>query len=374
MKKLIRFGAAGALLGVIASPEAFAQSSVTLYGVLDNYIGYQSSTVGGKSTSLTVLGSNGLSTSRYGVKGVEDLGGGLKANFDIEGGFDPSTGAQQNSFRMFDRQAWVGLSDDRFGSFRVGRQETAMWFYSGNMDAFGAATYGSGFNNFAQWQARVDNDIAYFAPTFFHTQVEVHYSLGGLAGNTGGNGIFQAAVQSWQGPVYVAVAYLNAVNATQTNRVQQLMAGGNYNYGPGKIYVGFFRTNDVVSATTGNALGSPGGKFDPAVGAVGNTPGNYHNTYSLSADYQFNPALTVGAGYAYIQDDSSLHNNAEEFSLISTYSLSKSTTLYAVASRINNSHTAQFKMADAATTTGTFLTPGTGQGETGFQLGIRHSF
>ena len=110
------------------------------------------------------------------------------------------------------------------------------------------------------------------------------------------------------------------------------------------------------------------------MGAVSNTPGNYHNTYSLSADYQFNPALTVGAGYAYIQNDSSLHNNAEEFSLISTYSLSKSTTLYAVASRINNSHTAQFKMGDAATTTGTFLTPGTGQGETGFQLGMRHSF
>jgi predicted porin len=60
VKKLIRIGAAGALLGVVASPQAFAQSSVTLYGVLDNYIGYQSSTVGGKSTSLTVLGSNGL--------------------------------------------------------------------------------------------------------------------------------------------------------------------------------------------------------------------------------------------------------------------------------------------------------------------------
>jgi predicted porin len=104
MKKLIRIGAAGALLGVVASPQAFAQSSVTLYGVLDNYIGYQSSTVGGKSTSLTVLGSNGLSTSRYGLKGVEDLGGGMKANFDIEGGFDPSTGAQQNSFRMFGLQ------------------------------------------------------------------------------------------------------------------------------------------------------------------------------------------------------------------------------------------------------------------------------
>ena len=374
MKYVKKISAAAAVLGVAASPAAWAQSSVTLYGVLDNYVGYQSSTVAGKSTSLTVLGSNGLSTSRYGIRGSEDLGGGLKSNFDLEGGFDPGTGTQQNSFRTFDRQAWVGLSDDRAGEIRMGRQETAMWFYSGNMDAFGAATYGSGFNNFAQWQARVDNDISYFAPKFANTQIEFHYSLGGLAGNTGGNGIFQTAVQSVQGPIYFAAAYLNGVNAGQTNRVQQLMAGGNYNYGHGKIYVGFFRTNDVISATTGNALGSPGGKFDPTVGAVGNTPGNYHNTYSLSADYRFNAAVTVGAGYAYIQDDSDLHNNAGEFSLISTYNLSKQTTLYAVASRLNNTHTAQFKMGDAATTTGTFLTPGAGKDETGFQLGIRHSF
>ncbi len=374
MKKFIKIGAAGALLSVAAAPGAYAQSSITLYGVLDNYIGYQSANVGGKSTALTVLGSNGLSTSRYGIRGTEDLGGGLKSSFDLEGGFDPSTGETQNQYRSFDRQAWVGLSDDTYGAFRLGRQETAMWFYSGNMDAFGAATYGSGLNNFAEWQARVDNDISYFTPKFANTQFEIHYALGGLADNTGGNGVFQVAGQTWQGPVYFAAAYLNAVNATQTNRVQQLMAGGYYNYGSGKVYAAFFRSNDVISATTGNALESPGGKFDPSVGAVSNTPGNYHNTYSLSADYHINAALTVGAGYSYMQDDSSLHNNADEFSLITTYDLSKRTTIYAVASRLNNSNTAQFKMGDAATTTGTYLTPGTGQDETGLQLGIRHSF
>lgn len=365
----------GAMLaaGAAHASAVFAQSSVTLYGVLDTYVGFQSAEVGGKSTHLVVLGSNGLSTSRFGLKGVEDLGGGYSARFDLEGGFDPSTGAGQNQYRTFDRQAWVSIASP-YGELRMGRQESAMWYYSGNLDAFGAATYASGYNNFAQWLARVDNDIAYFSPKFYDTVAEIHYAPGGLAGNFPGNSVFQAGVQSNQGPVYLAAAYLQAANEGNTNRVKQLMAGGNYDYGHGKLYLAFFRTNDVISATTGNALVSPGGKFDPAVGAVSNTPGDYHNTYSVSADYRINPAATVAAGYAYIHDSSSLHNNAEQFSLMATYSLSKRTTLYADVTRINNDNTAQFKMGDAATTTGTFLTPDKGKDQTGAQVGIRHLF
>lgn len=373
MKYKKGFTAAAAALGVVASPMAFAQSSVTLYGVLDTYVGYQHASVGGKSTSLTLLGSNGLSTNRYGFRGTEDLGGGIKANFDLEGGFDVATGAQQNSFSTFDRQAWVGLSGP-MGEFRMGRQETAMWFYSGNMDAFGAATYGSGYNNFAQWLARVNNDIAYFFPKFLNTQVELHYAVGGIAGNFAGGSVVQAGVQTQQGPIYFAAAYLDAASIDNTNRVKQYMAGGNYNYGRGKVYLGFFRTNDVISANTGNALASPGGKFNPTTGAVTDTPGQYHNTYSISADYHITPALTAGAGFSYIKDGSSLGNNADQFSVIATYSLSKRTVIYAVASRLNNFGKAQFKMGDAATTTGTFLTPDAGKPETGAQIGIRHSF
>jgi predicted porin len=373
MKSKRRLLAATAILSITGSPAVFAQSSVTLYGVLDNYLGYQTAQVGHKSTDLVVLGSNGYSTSRYGMRGVEDLGGGYSTKFTLEGGFDPSTGTQQNSFRLFDRQAWVSLVTPA-GEVRMGRQQTAMWFYSGNMDAFSAATYGSGYNNFSQWAARIDNDIAYFSPKFYNTVVELHYAIGGQADNFAGNSILQAGVQTTQGPVYFAAAYLQAANATNTNRVKQLMAGGNYNYNYGKVYFGFFRTNDVISATTGNALVSPGGKFDPATGAVTNTPGQYHNTYSLSADYRIGAAASVGAGYSYIRDSSSLHNDAHQFTLIGIYNLSKATMLYAVASRLENSHTAQFKMTDAATTTGTLLTPDKGAGETGVQLGIRHLF
>ncbi|MFK4441796.1 putative porin [Caballeronia udeis] len=362
-----------AAAGLAGVGQVHAQSSLTLYGILDEFAGYQSAKVGGKSTSLYVLGNNGELTSRWGLRGTEDLGDGYKTTFALESGFDPGTGKQQNSYRLFDRQAWVGISAP-YGEVRFGRQNTPMFGWSGNMDAFGAATYGSGYNNFANWLARVDNDISYISPKLANTQVELHYSVGGQPGTLAGNAVYQAGVQTTQGPVYFAAAYLNAANATNTNRVQEIMAGGNYDYGHGRVYIAFFRANEVISATTGNALSNPAGKYDPTVGPVSNAAGNYHNTWSFSADYRFSPALSVGAGYAFITDSSSLDNNARQMSAILNYDVSKRTRLYAVVSRLNNSNSAQFKMAGASITTGSLLTPDGGQSETGVQFGIRHLF
>ncbi|CAG4888539.1 Outer membrane porin protein 32 [Paraburkholderia saeva] len=360
-------------IAMLAAGEVHAQSSLTLYGVMDVFAGYQSANVGGKSTSLYVLGNNGELTSRWGLRGSEDMGGGYRTTFDLENGFDPGTGKQQNPYRFFDRQAWVGVAAP-YGEFRFGRQNSPMFAWSGNLDAFGAATYGSGFNNFANWQARVDNDISYISPRLFGTQLEAHYSVGGQPGSLAGNAVYQIGVQSTQGPVYLAAAYLNAANATNSFRVQEIMAGGNVDYGWGRIYLGWFRANDVISATTGNALANPAGKYDPATGPVGNTPGDYHTTWSLSADYRFSPFLSVGAGYAYIKDSSSLGNDASQMSAIVNYDLSKTTRLYGVVSRLNNDKGAQYKMAGASITTGTFLTPDRGQNETGVQIGLRHLF
>jgi len=358
---------------MFASVPAMAQSSVTLYGVLDVFAGYQNTKVSGKTTSLAVLGNNGEMTSRWGLRGTEDIGGGYHVNFALESGFDPGTGKSQNSYRFFDRQAWVGVSGG-FGEVRFGRQNSPMFVYSGNMDAFGAATYASGLNNFANWLARVDNDIAYFSPKFYGTQAELHYSVGGQAGTLAGNAVYQVGVQTTQGPVYFAMAYLNAANATASVRVQEFMAGGNVDYGYGRIYAAFFRGNDVISSTTGNALSNPAGKYDPSVGPVGNTAGNWHSTYSLSADYRFTPFLSVGAGVAYMQDSTHLDNDALQYGAIVNYDLSKGTRLYGTISELKNYGTAQFKMAGASITTGSFLTPGPGQSEFGVQVGIRHLF
>ena len=362
-----------AALLLAASPVVLAQSSVTIYGVMDVYTAYQKSTVGGKDTSLWAMGNNGEMTSRLGFKGSEDLGGGYRATFNLETGFDSSTGALQNSYRLFDRQSWVGLGGG-FGEVRVGRQNSVMFLYSGNMDAFGAATYGSAYNNFANWLARVDNDISYVSPKFANSNVELHYSVGERAGSTPSNAVYQIGAQTQQGPLYVGSAYLNANNGTNTNSVKQFMLGGNYDYGNGKVYLAFFRTNEVISATTGNVFVNPAGKYDPSGNVVGNTPGNYHNTYSLSADYRLNAQTTIGVGGGYVKDSSSYNNNARQFSLILNYDLSKRTRLYAVASRLINQNTAAYKMTGASYTAGQALVPDAGASETGVQLGIRHTF
>ncbi|MFS2115664.1 MULTISPECIES: porin [Herbaspirillum] len=362
-----------AALLLAASPVVLAQSSVTIYGVMDVYTAYQKSTVGGKDTSLWAMGNNGEMTSRIGFKGSEDLGGGYRATFNLETGFDSSTGALQNSYRLFDRQSWVGLGGG-FGEVRVGRQNSVMFLYSGNMDAFGAATYGSAYNNFANWLARVDNDISYISPKFANSNLELHYSVGERAGSTPSNAVYQIGAQTQQGPLYVGSAFLNANNGTNTNSVKQFMLGGNYDYGSGKVYLAFFRTNEVISATTGNVFTNPAGKYDPSGNVVGNTPGNYHNTYSLSADYRLNARTTIGAGGGYVKDSSSYNNNARQFSLIVNYDLSKRTRLYAVASRLINQNTAAYKMTGASYTAGQALVPDAGASETGVQLGIRHTF
>lgn len=373
MNRKITAALFGAVTAMVGTSQVHAQSSLTLYGILDTFVGYQNARTGGRNTSLYVLGNNGELTSRWGLRGTEDLGGGYRTTFDLENGFDPGTGKQQNPYRFFDRQAWVGIAAP-YGELRMGRQNTPMFVYSGLMDAFGAATYGSGFNDFANWLARVDNDISYLSPKLGTTQFELHYSVGGVPGTLAGNAVYQAGVQTVLGPVVLAGAYLNAANSTVSNRVQQIMAGGNVDYGWGKIYFGYFRSNVVVSATTGNALSNPAGKYDPTVGPVSNVPGDWHSTYSISADYRFSPFLTVGAGYAYIRDSSSLGNNASQMSTIVNYDLSKATRLYGVVSHLNNQGTAQFKMTGASITTGSFLTPDPGQSQTGVQVGIRHLF
>ena len=129
-----------------ASGIASAQSTVTLYGLADVYLGSittKTSPVGGVSNSLrqTVINSGGFNGSRFGLKGSEDLGGGLKANFVLEGGYDISTGAANKyvspynftgpvgdrkgveSNATFGRNAWVGLSSG-FGEVKLGNMWT----------------------------------------------------------------------------------------------------------------------------------------------------------------------------------------------------------------------------------------------------------
>ena len=179
-KTLIALAALGAMAGV-----AHAQSSVTLYGVADVFLGQTSSktTTAGvevKQPSQTVIDSGGLNGSRWGLRGSEDLGGGLKAVFQLESGFDISTGANTQG-ALFGRQAFVGLGGG-FGTVSLGRQYTAYDTLRGAtnnvFDSTFAATGGAWANGVADYSNRVNNSISYASPSFGGFSGQVVASVG----------------------------------------------------------------------------------------------------------------------------------------------------------------------------------------------------
>jgi predicted porin len=164
MKKLL---IATAALAMVAG-TAQAQSSVSVYGAIG--YGIEQSDVNGVSTTTATQGTNGLGTSVIGFRGSEDLGGGLKANFQLEGGLNTPDGTlgstnsntttTANTNQLFNRQSWVGLSSAKLGTVQFGRQNTATKdiegfgdFGSNLMDVGGSVdTYTDRFGTTARYE------------------------------------------------------------------------------------------------------------------------------------------------------------------------------------------------------------------------------
>ena len=248
-----------ALTVLAASGVASAQSSVTLYGLVDAYVGtsrVKLSTPGLATTSnrQNVVDSGGFNTSRFGLKGSEDLGGGLKANFVLEAGFDISTGAANNytnpytgvtSNAIFGRQSWVGLSGG-FGEVRIGK----MWTPYDEVKGLGAAAFDA--NIFApatgvwasnNYQDRPGNSIYYATPSFSGFSAAALYSLGENKTATQSAGkIASFNVQYAGGPIAAALAYQTekeggALSANPTAKFTQL--NGSYDFGPAKLLAAY---------------------------------------------------------------------------------------------------------------------------------------
>jgi predicted porin len=150
---------AAAALAVAGAPAA-AQSNVTLYGVVDVAVETLNN-VGGAGDRLTRMPSlTGYLPSRFGLRGSEDLGGGLRAVFTLENGFAPDQGTSNQGGRLFGRQAWVGLAG-AWGQLAVGRQYTALFWSLLDADIMGPGLYSSGSLDSYIPNARTDNALAY---------------------------------------------------------------------------------------------------------------------------------------------------------------------------------------------------------------------
>lgn len=199
MKKAV----AGTLSLAFLSAAAHAQSSVTLYGMLDAVIVYTNNQSG---KSAWQQGSGLLSNTVFGLSGNEDLGGGLHALFRLENGFNLNNGTQSYKNTMFGRRAYVGLQSDPYGTLTLGRQYDAVVDYLGPL---AMANNGDG-NNLASHpfdndnlddSFYIDNAVKYTSPTLAGWQFGGLYGFSNAAGGFANNRAYSAGVSYANGPV-----------------------------------------------------------------------------------------------------------------------------------------------------------------------------
>jgi len=324
--------AAAAVAGLF-SAGAFAQSSVTLYGSLDAGIGYVNK-VGGES--LWAQTSGALSDTYFGLRGSEDLGGGNRAIFKLESGFNIGNGQfggwLSGDQGLFNRQAYVGLSNAAYGTLTLGRQYDSVVDYLGplSLSGKGVNLAAHPFNNDnINGQYAISNSVKYESADY------AGFHFGGMYGFSNSSDFasgrqWSAGAAYGNGPFKLAAAYnqLNnngfaggALNSTGSLDGDVLAAdvqrtfgvGANYTYGPATAGLLWTRTK-LQGAGAVAGMGIDGARFDNIEANVvyGLTP-----AVALVASYTFT--------YANINDTALRYHSA---TLGADYSLSKRTDVY----------------------------------------------
>ncbi|MGF6963204.1 putative porin [Paraburkholderia sp. WC7.3g] len=344
-------------LGLVAL-GAHAQSSVTLYGIVDTGLGWQNSSASLTTAAKpqTVPGAsqvkmiNGIwAGSRFGLKGSEDLGGGTKTIFQLEEGFNSATGAQSVSGLAFNRQAWVGLTNAQFGTLTAGRGYTSYYTllspYSPTTWLTGAYGAHPGDIDSLDTTFRVNNQLVYTSPSFAGLTVSGSYALGGNPGSFAAGQTWSVAAQYLNGPIGVAAGIQRIDNAATVATPAWNSTASNNGTQPSvsAINNGFQTAakQQRIAVTGGYAFSS---QWDVsfAYSNVKYTAGQaslFHDTQIWNtggAVLHWKPisVLDVAAGYSYTRATSSngIQSTASysQFNLSQYYSLSKRTGLYAL--------------------------------------------
>ncbi|MFB9123182.1 porin [Paraburkholderia dipogonis] len=342
-----------AIASVFAT-SAFAQSSVTLYGVIDEGLDFTNNVGGGH---VYEMASGYAQGSRWGLKGAEDLGAGLKTVFQIESGFNVNTGKLAQGGLGFGRQAYVGIESGRYGSVTLGRQYDSVVDYLALTTAngnWGGYLLSHPFDNDNTDNTfRVNNTVKYASPDIAGFQFGGAYSFSNSTGFAD-NRQFSVGAQYTYGGLLIAAAYLNADNPGSTSggaiagssstvsadanfqseRLRIFGAGINYTLGPATA--GFVYTNTNISNPAANVayLGAQE-SIQPTSGALAGgtlTRLKYQN-FELNGKYQFTPAFYVGAQYVYTLENydattGSVRPKIHTAGLMADYNLSKRTDFY----------------------------------------------
>ena len=327
-----------ALAVLAASGAAMAQSSVTLYGVVDAGIAREDN----GSATTTRMDTGNLNGNRWGLKGSEDLGGGLKAIFTIESGFSLDTGAQADSTSLFNRQSWVGVQSG-FGTVKLGRQMNPVYATAGTWDSFGDALAGDSSRLFSYNGSRTNNMVSYnYAAGGFYG--ELQYGLGEVPDNnsiTGENSAGRTAamfVGYKTGPFDVVLTHQNIHNNPYTTATKMTLLGGNYDFGVVKLFAAY-----AVEKTDG-------------VGAKDQKDAHIGLTVPVGT------AGKVELSYLRKKDDLVSNADAHQVAIGYIHTLSKRTALYTSYAQLSNDSAASYKV------------PVAGNDDKLFNIGVKHSF
>ncbi|OVZ60951.1 MULTISPECIES: porin [unclassified Pigmentiphaga] len=322
---------AAALLAGFAG-AAQAQSNVTLYGLVDAGFNY-TKLEGNKSK--TGIDSGLQSQSRWGIRGSEDIGGGLKAIFTLENGFSIDNGQQLNggpapgesAGRLFGRYAFVGLESASAGRLTLGRTTNlAFMWAAGIVNPFGlsfsSATVGSTFayNDADLGLGRVNNSAYYYSPSFSGFQGAIGYSFqsnanGEVAGNKNNDRLIDLGLKYDNGPLKAVITYqyLNPSQASANNgKLKNLTLGANYDFGVVAVYAGYNNVKGIRTLTNYN-------------GSIGATSADFtkDNAYTIGL------SAPLGPGKAYAAYQKATKSKTDNWAIGYTYDLSKRTNLYA---------------------------------------------
>ena len=332
--KLNLFAAAG----LLACGATLAQSSVTFYGIADAYVGQKTTGVGAAKVTRTVIDSDGLANSRWGLRGSEDLGNGLRGEFQLESLIDLSTGvttqvttvpAAVPGAQLFSSQAWVGIAGG-FGSLKLGRQVSPFHSYVGltnNLyDATAFSTTGSvwGLGSLPNYIGRFDHAISYESPVVGGVSGKIALGFGedktatlSATKNTSLNIKYAA------GPVIAGYSYQKQGAQGAVLPISYKLIGGSYDFGAAK----------VVGAINTTTRGSSDDK-----------------DFQIGLNVPFG-AASVAFGYAYSKGtvNGAAGDKGTGLALLATYDLSKRSRLYAGWRKTSNKTPAGVATVETAT-------------------------
>jgi predicted porin len=357
-----------AVLGTFVG-AASAQTSLSIYGLVDAGIVRENGGPAGDVTKLTSGVQNG---SRIGFKGTEDLGRGLQAKFVLEAGINVDDGTSGQSItsvpagtpgfnaraannRLFGRQAYVGLGGN-WGNVTVGRQYSPHYLALAETDPFGAGLAGNAAN-FIPTILRMDNTIKYTSPTWSGFTADLAYAFGEVPDENTQRRQYGLSIGYANGPLIAKLAYHRA---------------------DGDIAEAAF-----PSATPGVVSGIPlneqakswllAGKWDFGVAAVHlafNSTKAERTLAEDTRDWLIGVSAPLGPGtilasYINKNDRSDFNADANQWALGYTYALSKRTNFYTSFARINNDRNLTYTVGNATER---------GTGDKQFNVGVRHVF